>query len=38
MKKYCFILTAILAAVIFCGCDGGNEKDFAKITLMEEYT
>ena len=34
MKKYSFILTAVLAAVIFCGCGGNKEKDFAKLMIQ----
>ena len=32
MKKYSFIFSALLSAVILCGC-GGNEEDFAKLML-----
>lgn len=34
MKKYCYALAAILSAVIFCGCGGGDEKDFAKMMIQ----
>lgn len=34
MKKYCFALAAVLSAVIFCGCGGGDEKDFAKMMVQ----
>ena len=34
MKKYCLVLTAIFAAVIFCGCWNSDEKDFAKMMIQ----
>ena len=37
MKKYSFILTAVLTAVIFCGCGGNKEKDFAKKDSKNNY-